>query len=192
MAALMDAFDKVRSGSGQVVGLVGEAGVGKSRLLLELKKMLPQREHIYLEGRCLHYGNSMTYLPILDILRTYFEINQEDQKIVIKKKMKKKILDIDEKLKGIIPPLQELFSLKVDDENFINLDPKEKRERIFQAIRELLIRLCHVKPLVLAIEDLHWIDKTSEEFLDYLIGRLAGTPILLILLYRRLLGEGCQ
>ena len=126
----------------------------------------------------------MTYLPILDILRTYFEINQEDQKIVIKKKMKKKILDIDEKLKGIIPPLQELFSLKVDDENFINLDPKEKRERIFQAIRELLIRLCHVKPLVLAIEDLHWIDKTSEEFLDYLIGRLAGTPILLILLYR--------
>ena len=184
MAALMDAFDKVRSGSGQVVGLVGEAGVGKSRLLLELKKMLPQREHIYLEGRCLHYGNSMTYLPILDILRTYFEINQEDQKIVIKKKMKKKILDIDEKLKGIIPPLQELFSLKVDDVNFINLDPKEKRERIFQAIRELLIRLCHVKPLVLAIEDLHWIDKTSEEFLDYLIGRLAGTPILLILLYR--------
>jgi len=184
MASLMDAFDRVKSGLGKVVGLVGEAGVGKSRLLLELRKMLPRGEYIYLEGRCIHYGSSMTYLPILDILRTYFEINEEDRKIVIKKKMEKKILDIDEKLKSIIPPFQELFSLKVDDENFINLDPKEKRERIFEAIRDLLIRLSHVKPLVLAIEDLHWIDKTSEEFLNYLIGRLAGTPILLILLYR--------
>jgi class 3 adenylate cyclase len=184
MASLMDAFDRAKSGLGQVVGLVGEAGVGKSRLLLELRKMLPRGEYIYLEGRCIHYGSSMTYLPILDILRTYFEINEEDRKIVIKKKMEKKILDIDEKLKGIIPPFQELFSLKVDDENFINLDPKQKRERTFEAIRDLLIRVSQSKLLVLAIEDLHWIDKTSEEFLDYLIGRLAGTPILLILLYR--------
>jgi class 3 adenylate cyclase len=129
MASLMDAFDKVKSGSGQVIGLVGEAGVGKSRLLLELEKMLPKGEYIYLEGRCIHYGSSMTYLPILDILRTYFEINEEDRKSVIKKKMEKKILDIDEKLKGIIPPFQELFSLKVDDEKYINLDLKEKRER---------------------------------------------------------------
>jgi class 3 adenylate cyclase len=184
MASLIEVFDKVKSGLSQVVGLVGEAGVGKSRLLLELRKLLPKGEYIYLEGRCIHYGSSMAYLPILDILRTYFEIKEEDRKIVIKNKIKNKILDIDEKLKGIIPPFEELFSLKVDDENFINLDSKGKRDKTFEAIRDLLIRLSQSKPLVLAIEDLHWIDKTSEELLDYLIGKLGGTSILLILLYR--------
>ena len=69
MAALKKPFDKVQSGSGQVVAIVGEAGVGKSRLLLEFKNLLPKGEYIYLEGRCIHYGGSMGYLPILDILR---------------------------------------------------------------------------------------------------------------------------
>ncbi|MFC1856911.1 adenylate/guanylate cyclase domain-containing protein [Thermodesulfobacteriota bacterium] len=184
MAALMDAFDKVKSGSGQVVGLVGEAGVGKSRLLLEMRNMLPQSKYHYLEGRCLQYGGSITYLPILDILRSYFEIKEGDREFIIKKKMEEKALDLDEKLKGILPPFHELLSLKVDDEGFIKLEPKDKRERTFEAIRDLLIRVSQGKPLILAIEDLHWIDKTSEEFLGYLIDWLANTPILLILLYR--------
>jgi len=184
MAALMEAFDKVKSGSGQVVGLVGEAGVGKSRLLLEMRNMLPQGECRYLEGRCLHYGGSMIYLPVLDILRSCFEIKEGDREFIIKKKMEEKIIDLDEKLKGVLPSFQELLSLDVDDEAFIKLEPKEKRERDFEAIRDLLIRASQEKPLVLAVEDLHWIDKTSEEFLGYLIGWLANTPILLILLYR--------
>ena len=184
MASLLDAFNKVISGSGQVVGIVGEAGVGKSRLLLELKKKLPEGEYIYLEGRCIHYGSSMTYLPIIDIFRTFFDIKEEDLKISIKQKLEKNILDIDEKLRKILPPFQELFSLKVDDENFRNLDPKQKRDRTFEAILGLLIRICHSKPMVLTVEDLHWIDKTSEELLDHLIGSLTSTSILLILLYR--------
>ena len=109
MAALMDAFDKAKSGSGQVVGLVGEAGVGKSRLLLEMRNMLPQGEYNYLEGRCLHYGGSMAYLPILDILRSYFEIKEGDREFLIKKKMEEKILDLDEKLKGVHPALSGTF-----------------------------------------------------------------------------------
>jgi class 3 adenylate cyclase len=184
MAALMEPFEKVKSGSGQVVGLVGEAGVGKSRLLLEMRNTLPQGEYNYLEGRCLHYGGSMAYLPILDILRSYFEIKGGDREFLIKKKMEEKILDLDVKPKGVIPPFQELLSLKVDDEEFNKLEPKEKRERTFEALRDLMIRGSEEKPLVIAVEDVHWMDKTSEEFIDYVIEWLANTRILLILLYR--------
>ena len=184
MAALLDAFDKVKSGAGQVVGLLGEAGVGKSRLLLEMRNLLPQGECHYLEGRCLQYGGSMAYLPVLDILRSYFDIKGGDREFLIKKKMAEKILDLDEKLEGVIPPIQSLLSLKVDDEDFSRLEPKAKREKTFEALRDLLIRVSQEKPLVLAVEDLHWIDKTSEEFLGYLIGWLTNTPILLLLLYR--------
>ena len=184
MAALLDAFDKVKSGSGQVVGLLGEAGVGKSRLLLEMRNMLPQGEYSYLEGRCLQYGGSMAYLPVLDILRSYFDIKEGDREFLIKKKMEEKILDLDEKLKGVIPPFQSLLSLKVDDEDFSKLEPKEKREKTFEALRDLMIRVSQEKPLVLVVEDLHWMDKTSEAFLGYLTGWLANTPIMLLLLYR--------
>ena len=184
MAALKEPFEKVKAGSGQVVGLVGEAGVGKSRLLLEMRNTLFQGEYNYLEGRCLHFGGSMAYLPILDILKSYFEIKEGDREFIIKKKMEEKILALDEKLKDIILPFQAILSLKVDDEEFIKLEPKEKRDRTFEALRDLMIRGSEQKPLVIAVEDVHWLDKTSEEFIDYVIEWLANARILLILLYR--------
>jgi tetratricopeptide (TPR) repeat protein len=121
---------------------------------------------------------------VLDILRFYFDIKEGDREFLIKKKMEQKILGLDGKLKSVIPPFQSLLSLKVDDEAFSKLEPKEKRERTFEALRDLMIRMSQEKPLVLTIEDLHWTDKTSEEFLDYLTGWLGSTPILLLLLYR--------
>lgn len=162
MDTLMEAFDKVKSGFGQMIGLMGEAGVGKSRLLLEMGNMLPQGEYIYLEGQCLQYGGSMAYLPILDILRSYFDIKEGGRDFIIEKKMEEKILYLDEKLKGVLPPFQELLSLKVNDKDFTNLEPKEKRERTFEALRDLMIRVSQENPLIIAVEDLHWIDKTSE------------------------------
>jgi tetratricopeptide (TPR) repeat protein len=183
-AALKEALEEAKAGSGQIVGMVGEAGVGKSRLLFELKNLLPQSECAYLEGRCLHFGGSMSYLPFLDILRSYFEIKEGDREFMIKKKMAQKVIGLDEKLESALPPFMELFSLKVENEDFIGLGAQQKRERTFEAIRNLLIRLSQERPLVLAVEDMHWIDKTSEGLLDYLIGWLAGTHILLILLYR--------
>ena len=182
--ALKEAFEKAKSGSGQVVGIVGEAGVGKSRLLIEFRNMLPRGEHIYLEGRCIHYGGSMPYLPILDILRTYLGIKEGEQESVIRQKMEKKILGFDENLNSVITPFQELLSLKVDDEEYLKLEPVQKRERIFEALRDLLIRGSQERPIVLAIEDLHWIDRTTEELLGYLIGWLPNTSIMLMLLYR--------
>jgi class 3 adenylate cyclase/tetratricopeptide (TPR) repeat protein len=184
MAALQEAFEKAESGSGQVVCIVGEAGVGKSRLVLELRGMIPQEEYTYLEGRCLHYGGSMAYLPLIDILRSYFDIKGGEREFVIKKKISEKISRLDGKLKGILPPLHEILSLKVEDEEYVNLDLQKKRERTFEAIRDLLIRESESKPLILAVEDLHWVDRTSEDFLTYFMGWLANARILLLLLYR--------
>jgi predicted ATPase/class 3 adenylate cyclase len=184
MAALLEAYAKAKSGSGQVVGVVGEAGVGKSRLLIELRNNLINEEYIYLEGRCLHYGNSMAYLPIHDILKSYFDIKEEDQEPVIKKKMAEKISNFDERLKDVLPPFQELLSVIVDDDIYLQLEPAPKKIRTFEAIRNLLVFESENKPIVVAVEDLHWIDNMSEEFLNYLIDWLAGTHILMVLLYR--------
>jgi class 3 adenylate cyclase/tetratricopeptide (TPR) repeat protein len=184
MAALMEAYEKVKEGSGQVVGIVGEAGVGKSRLLLEFRGRIPHEEFIYLEGRCIHFGGVMAYLPFLDILRSYFEIKEGEQELLIKRKMRERVRKLDEELQSILPPLQDLLSLKVEDEEYLKLEPKQRRERIFEALRDLFMRLSQESILILVVEDLHWIDKTSEEFLDYLIGWLANAKILLILLHR--------
>lgn len=184
MDTLKDAFDKVTAGKGQVVGIVGEAGVGKSRLLLEFRKTLPKGEHWYYEGRCLHYGGSIPYLPILDVTRSLIGVKEGEQEHVIRQKLKARILGIDQKLQHIISPFEELLSLKVDDEGFAKLEPKQKREKTFEAIRDLLIRGSQNRSVVLVFEDLHWIDKTTEEFLNYMIGWLPKTSILLLLLYR--------
>ena len=184
MAALMETYEKVREGSGQVVEIVGEAGVGKSRLLLEFRGRLSQGEFAYLEGRCIHFGGTMAYLPLLDILRSYFGIKEGEQEFLIQRKMKERVRKLDEKLQSILSPLQDLLSLKVEDEQYLKLEPKQRRERIFEALRDLFVRLSQESILILAVEDLHWIDRTSEEFLDYLIGWLANARILLILLHR--------
>ena len=176
MTALKESLKKTASGSGQIVGIVGEAGVGKSRLFLELKQSLSNNGYTFLEGKCLHYGSSMAYLPVLDILRTYFDINEGDSEILIKKKMNEKIIQLDKKLKNCLPPFQELLSLKVEDETFIQFEPQQKKEKIFEAIRDLFVRESQNNPIILVIEDLHWIDKTSEQFLDYLIDGLANYP----------------
>jgi class 3 adenylate cyclase/tetratricopeptide (TPR) repeat protein len=184
MEALKEAFDKAKAGSGQVVGIVGEAGVGKSRLMLELRRILSKEAYTYIEGRCLHYGSSMAYLPVLDILRSYLEVKEGDRESLIKKKMVEKVMQLDEELRGALPPFHDLLSLKVEDEAYLRLEPIQKKEKTFEAIRDLLVRESQVKPLVLAIEDVHWIDSISEELLTYLIKGLANTNILLILLYR--------
>lgn len=184
MSALKEPYDRVLNGSGQVVGIVGEAGVGKSRLLLELINQLSLGEYTYLEGRCRHYGSGMAYLPILDLVRSYFELKDGDQEDIVKKKISKKIDQLDERLAINLPSFQEFLSIKVEDEKYIQLDPGQKKIMSFEAIRDLLIRESEQKPIVIAIEDLHWIDKTSEEFINYLIDWLANTRILLILLYR--------
>ena len=185
MAALKNALEKVTSGSGQVLGVVGEAGVGKSRLLLEFRDSLASRDFTYLEGRCLHYGASMAYLPFLDILKSYFKIDERNWDSNVNEIIKNKLATLDEKLLlSALPAFQDLLSIKVENEDWQKLKPKRRKEQTFEALRNLLIRLSKVQPLIIAVEDLHWIDRASEEFLSYFIDSAAQAPILLILLYR--------
>jgi class 3 adenylate cyclase/energy-coupling factor transporter ATP-binding protein EcfA2 len=181
---LVECYGRAKSGQGQVVGIVGEPGVGKSRLLLQLRSVLPHGEYSYLEGECLHYGEAMAYLPIVNALRTYFGIEEGELELLSQKKVKQRISQLDERLMAMLPPLQELLSLKVEDDKFLKLEPQQKRVRIFEAIWSLIVRESQNRLVVLAMEDLHWIDKASEEFLTYLIARLGGAHLLLLLLYR--------
>jgi len=126
----------------------------------------------------------MAYLPILEILRSYFDINEGDREFIIKKKLEDKILRLDERLKNTLSPFQELLSVKVDNEAYLQLDPAVKKLRKFEAIRDLLMRESENQPLIVVADDLHWMDKTSEDFIKYLIDSLPHTRILLLLLYR--------
>jgi len=185
MSTITDRWENVLSGSGQILGIVGDAGVGKSRVLLEFRNSLDTREFTHLEGRCLPYGGSIAYLPFLDIIKGYFEIKENEPEYAITTKMKGKLANFNPELLDIaLPAFQDLLSLKVDDEIWSELEPKEKREQTFEALRNLLIEIGLNKPLILTIEDLHWIDKSSEKFLNYFIDWLPQSSILLILLYR--------
>ena len=182
--SLTDAYNRAKSGSGQVVGIVGDAGVGKSRILLEFRNQLPAEEFIYLEGQCLPFGGTMAYLPLLEILRSYFNIKEGDPESLIRKNLEAGVGRLDDRLHGISAPFFDLLSIDSADADYEKLSPRQKRERIFEAIRDLLIYESQNKPVIAVVEDLHWIDKTSEEFLDYLTGWLSGARILLLLLYR--------
>jgi class 3 adenylate cyclase len=183
MDAMMEVYNHVKSGLGQVVGVVGEAGVGKSRLILEFRNQIIKDSHTFLEGQCLQYGGSILYKPILDILKSLFDIKEIDREHIIKKKIRDKLSSYKD-LEPLLPSFQDLLSVQVDNEAFLKLEPKQKREKAFEAIRDLIISDNQEKPLVVVVEDLHWIDDSSEEFLNYLIEWIANTPIMLILLYR--------
>ena len=184
MTILNEIFEKACSCSGQVVGIQGEPGVGKSRLLMEFVRSLPIDEILYLEGRCPHFGSNMAYMPILGMLKYYFDIKEGEKESEVKKKILDKSLKLDKELKSSIPFFQNLISIKPDDKDFEYLDPQTRRDRTFESIRDLFIQDSRNRPLVLAVEDLQWIDKTSEDFISYLTDFLSDVNIMLILLYR--------
>ncbi len=184
MGALRAAFEKARAGSGQVLVIAGDAGVGKSRLLREFLFTLCEEEHLLLKGRCVHHGASVVYLPVLGIVRSYFDIHEGDPEQGTQNKIREALRGLDEKLQAALPAFQDLLSLKVEDEAYLRLDPQQRKERVFQALRDLLVGASRAKPLVVAVEDLHWIDRLSQEFLDSIVKASSNASILFILLCR--------
>ena len=184
LETLREAFAAVGTGEGRVVGIVGEAGVGKSRLLLEFRRSLPAGEAAWLEGHCLHYGGAMPYLPVLEVIRAFFGFKDGEAGQVIREKLRQRIMDLDADLLHAIPPLLDLLSIETADGAFSRMEPQQKRKATFEAIRDLLIRASQDQPLIVVVEDLHWIDRTTQELLDYMIHWLPRNRILLILLYR--------
>jgi len=125
MNTLIGAFEKIISGSGQIIGMVGEAGVGKSRLLLEMRNMLPHDEFEYLEGRCLQYGGAILYLPILDILKSIFNVKDDDKEFIAKRKITDAIFNLDDQLVSLTPSFHDILSINVDDQEYLKLEPKK-------------------------------------------------------------------
>ncbi|HIE52913.1 MAG TPA: tetratricopeptide repeat protein [Armatimonadetes bacterium] len=188
MKALRQAFHLALEGQGQVVGIVGEAGIGKSRLIYELEKDLePDTVQIY-EGRCLSYGRHMQWLPFIDIFRPLFDIAEEDDGETRKQKVATAIESINpdraQKLRRLVPYIGNILSIKFDDVEMESLEPQELRERTFSAVREVLRELSRKQPLVLVFDDLQWADDDSRELLNYLVDYLSGMRLLLVCLYR--------
>lgn len=182
--ALKMAFSRVKSGSAQVVGIVGEAGVGKSRLLFEFVTRLAPGEFLYLEGSCRTYGTSAVNLPILQIVRQSLDIENAMGESEVKKRIMEKITHLGMDPMRVVPPLQEFLGLSVDDEHFRSLESPQKKEMVFEAIGDILHRHSQEKAILIAIEDCQQIDKTSEEFLGYLVDSMPLVRMMLLLLYR--------
>ncbi len=181
---LDESLGQTENGSGRVVAIVAEAGVGKSRLLSEWRRGLPSSRYRYLEGRCVPEGDAIIYSPIREILRLYFEIKEDDAESRIRERLIRELRGIEEELLQGLGPLEELFSLSRQDTAFRALPPQQKRERILQTVTALLLRIARDRPLVIAIEDVHWIDNSSEQFLAHFVGSIREQPVLVILLYR--------
>ena len=177
-------LEQACEGHGQVVGVVGEPGVGKSRLVCQFRDYLRAEDYTLIEGGCIHYGDAIPYLPVLDLLKHYFDIKEDEQESSIKEKISEKVSRINIQPSQVLPPLHEILSLTGEDEEYLKLDGKQRRNKVFDAIRLILIAESRIKPLIVTVEDLHWIDKTSEEFLSYLINSIGATRIMLILLFR--------
>jgi class 3 adenylate cyclase/tetratricopeptide (TPR) repeat protein len=184
LGVILDCLKRVRAGRGQVVVLVGEAGVGKSRLLYEFRRAVREEPVTVLEGKCVSYGKGIPYLPVLDVLKGICQIEEGDNPLQIREKVEQLLRQKAPDLVPLVPFLLDLLSVSVEDPAFHSLDAKEKRARTFEAIRALMLREVERQPLILVIEDLHWADRTTEEYLKFLADGIEGSPILLFLTFR--------
>ena len=183
MAALGELLEQVRAGRGQVVGVVGEPGAGKSRLGLELQRAGNARDVTLLEGRCLSYGAAIPYLPVLDLLRAACGVAETDTPEQVGGAVRAGLASAG--LSGDRDAyLLHLLGIKPDGDPLGALGPDVIMARTFDTLRELMLGLARRQPLVLFVEDLHWIDQTSEAFLASLVERLAAARILLLTTYR--------
>jgi class 3 adenylate cyclase/tetratricopeptide (TPR) repeat protein len=177
---LKQRFALARSGHGQVVSVVGEAGVGKSRLLHEFRRELRAETFTWLEGQCSASGQAVPYQPILHGLRTSFRIDHDDTGPQIREKIRSGVRRLGLDPDPAVPVLETLFGLEVSGAALQRLDPRMRRQRIFETIQALTVAGTQVRPLVVVVEDLHWIDTTSEEYLVQLVAGLTGMPLLLL------------
>ena len=181
---LTEALDRVRGGHGHVVGVVGEPGVGKSRLSWEFFRSPRTDGCLVLEGAAASYGKAAFYLPVIEMLRRYMQIADSDAAAQIREKVIGKVLALDERLKGAIAPLLALLDALPEDDDFRAFDPPQRRGRTLDALRQVLLGESRRQPLVFVLEDLHWIDSATQAFLDALIESLPTARLLLLVNYR--------
>jgi class 3 adenylate cyclase/tetratricopeptide (TPR) repeat protein len=183
LALLEELLGTVKAGHGQIVGVFGEAGMGKSRLLFEFRRRLQQDDITYLEGRCLSYGQSILYLPLVDLLKNHFAL-EDDSDQAISERISHGLEQVGLDASGIAPYLITLLSGRMDDAVLQGLTPEARRKQIFEALRTLFLAMSRQRSLVLAVEDPHWIDQPSEAFLTMLGESIGAAPIMLLLIHR--------
>ena len=184
LALLRERFDEAKAGNGQVVFEIGEPGVGKSRLLFEFRRLLGEESFLWLTGRCISFGSQIAYLPATDILKRYLRIEDGDEEAAVIAKTEQGITVLGDELHSEVPYLKQLLSVNPGDESAAKMDPQVRRMKTFEALRALIWKLAQLQPLVVVIEDLHWIDKASEDLLLYLADSCAAARVLFILTHR--------
>jgi len=183
LASLVDAFERARAGQGQVAFIVGEAGIGKSRLLLELRRRIGDGA-TWQEGHCLSFGKAMAFHPLVDLLRRQFNVEEGDGEPAIAAKIDRGVTDVGADPGPIAPYLRALLSIDPGDAEVRSMSPAQRRGETFEALRRLLVHAAEQRPQVLVIEDLHWIDGASEQFLATLVDSVPALRALLIFTYR--------
>jgi len=184
LGQLHHALARAKSGHGQVVAVVGEPGVGKSRLFWEFMHSHYVEGWLVLESTSVSYGRATSYLPVIELLKAYFQIEGRDDTRKIREKVTGKLLSLDRTLEPFLPPLLWLLDVPIEDVDWMALDPGQRRQRTLDALKRLLFRESQVQPLVVVFEDLHWIDSETQDLLEGLVESLPGARVLLLVNYR--------
>jgi class 3 adenylate cyclase/predicted ATPase len=184
LTALQQALAQAGTGHGQVAALVGEAGVGKSRLVYEFVHSHHTQGWSILESASVSYGKATPYFPVIDLLKRYVRLEDHDDARTIRAKVTGQVLTLDEGLLEIIPALLGLLDALPEDSPFLHLDPPQRRQQTLAALNRLLLRESQEQRLLLVVEDLHWIDSETQVLLDSLVERLSTAPLLLLVNYR--------
>jgi predicted ATPase len=184
LVVMQQALAQASAGHGQVVALVGEAGVGKSRLVYECIHSHRTQGWLVLESASVSYGKATPYFPVLDLLRRYGHVDDGDDLRTIRAKITGQVLTLDAALQDTVPALLALLDSLPDDRPFLQLDPPQRRQRTLAAFKRVLLRESQVQPLLLVFEDLHWIDTETQALLDSLVESLPTARLLLLVNYR--------
>src|SRR5262245_26565756 len=177
-------LERAGAGHGQVVGIVGEAGVGKSRLIYEFTHSHRVQDWLVLEAASVSYGKATSYLPVIELLKGYFKIGDRDDPREMRNKVLGRVLGLDRALEPLLAPLQALLDLPFADSAWQSLDPPQRRQRTLVAPNRRVLREGQVQPLLLVFEDLHWIVGEAPALLDSLVESLVSAPLLLLVNYR--------
>ncbi|HEV8716457.1 MAG TPA: adenylate/guanylate cyclase domain-containing protein, partial [Candidatus Binatia bacterium] len=183
MAQLKQALGQAQAGHGQIVGVMGEPGLGKSRLFYEFK-LTSQSGCLVLESFSVSHGKASPYLPLIELLKTYFHIQPHDEERSRRQKVIGRVLDLDRSLEDTLPYLFTLLGIEDPTFSLQHMDPQIRRRRTFEALKRVFLRESLNQPLILIFEDLHWIDSETQGFLDVLSESVASTRILVLVNYR--------
>ena len=183
-ALLSQAQTQARRGHGQVVAVVGEPGVGKSRLVYECLHAHDTQGWRVLESASVSYGQATPYFPVIDLLKRYAHVEERDDPRTVRAKVTGQVLTLDEALQDAIPALLALLEALPEGSPFRQLDPPQRRQRTLDALKRVLLRESQAQPLLLVCEDLHWIDTETQALLDSLVESLPTERLLLLVTYR--------